>query len=170
MTTYDSVEDVLDSSFTQELVSLSERDLNDSSELGEFFRSVGLEMTKTGQIEASATQSRARAHLDVGDTLKVGDEVLDESFPRLKSLNQNIGRSELVRTCEGVESIVSARSGPFAPSSGLERISLASSVISAPFRSFRRRLTSRLSVAFPSAVPGPFAEAEEGETAYPCSS
>ena len=33
------------------------------------------------------------AYLDIGDTLKVGYEVLDESLPRLESFDEDIGRS-----------------------------------------------------------------------------
>lgn len=34
--------------------------------------------------------------LDVGDALKVGDQVLDEPLPRLEALDEDVGRPELV--------------------------------------------------------------------------
>jgi len=67
----DGVEDILHTAFTEELVSGSEWDLNNGSELGELLGSVGL---------------------DVGNTLKVGNEHLDDLLPSGESLEEDIGR------------------------------------------------------------------------------
>ena len=169
-TTYDAVEDVLDSSFAEELVPLSERDLDDSSKLGELLRGIGLEMTKVGQIDALRPRECAAAHLDIGDTLKVGDQVLDESFPRLKSLNQNIGRSKLVRAWSKSRAASALVPERRRASNRVRQISLASSAVLEPFRLIPQRRRSRLCEVMHGASPRRIPEAAEGETAHQCSS
>jgi hypothetical protein len=86
----DGVEDILHTALTEELVSGSEGNLNDGTELGELLGSVGL---------------------DVGNALEVGwelvdvslfylvphtDEHLDDLLPSGESLNEDIGRLELM--------------------------------------------------------------------------
>ena len=56
-----------------------------------------------------------RADLDVCDSFKVGDEVLDESLPRREAPDQDVGRAQLERAYGGSVSIrvpsISAREG-----------------------------------------------------------
>jgi hypothetical protein len=39
--------------------------------------------------------------LDVSDTFKVGDQVLDQSLPSVESFNEDVGRAQLVTVGNG---------------------------------------------------------------------
>lgn len=72
----DAVVDVLDTVFAEELVALAEGDLNDTTELGQLLGGVVL---------------------DIGNTLEVADELLCDVLPASEALNENVGRTKLVR-------------------------------------------------------------------------
>lgn len=59
-----------------------------------------------GSAPSPSLQSTLRMpHLDVGDALKVGDQVLDEALPRLEAFDEDIRGSEFVRTWGGSDRV-----------------------------------------------------------------
>lgn len=76
----DGVKDILHTTFTEELVSGSERDLDDSSELGELLGSVGLDVGDTLEVGCISAQ------VPSGRKAWLTDEHLDNLLPSGESL------------------------------------------------------------------------------------
>lgn len=87
----------LHSTLAEELVSRSEWDLDDSTELGEFFGSIGLDIRDTFKVGYALLARFSFGRIGGGKNVVLTDQHFYNLFPCCESLNEDIRGFKLMR-------------------------------------------------------------------------